>query len=609
MTRPAGCERCTVRPRAERNSRFCHACMPGGPQTPPPCRRCGADDDYYASGLCHSCHGSAPARVGACLDCHAWGVTKATRWLCRPCVTWRAGYDLGDCQSCRRTLTISTRGGVCRLCRVQARRLRPAKGTLNLAAANSHGTQLFLANLHKAATRTRRGNLIPAAPPPWPVGRPVTHEQLVLVDVAWDLTRGRAGIPPPRDGELAAALHQVALDHAADHGWTHQQGDKARAGIRLLLGMQDTPGARIRISEAAVLSQAFVTIRPVLEILATVDMLDDDRVPPIRSWFDQQTARLPPAMTDELRTWLDIMLDGSTTAPRRRPRTATTTRIYLVQLLPALNIWAHNGRTSLREITTDDLVAVLPAPGASRSLFGQSARSLFRILKARKLIFLNPCFGIDTPHPTVNPPMPIELTALRDALDSPSPARALVAALAAYHALPSGDIRRLQLDDIRDRHLRIGRGPRERVVLLAPPVRQRLNTYLHHRTARWPDSANPHLFIHPRTAARTDAVGPRWVRLTLDLPGNIDAIRQDRILHEAYATGGDTRRLCDLFGLSINAASRYTNTVREPAIGDERHHRTVPRNPGSRNPSIHPPHQPPPALGFPPEDPSVIPNP
>jgi hypothetical protein len=580
VTRPAGCERCTVRPRAFRYSRFCHACMPGGPQTPPPCRRCGSDDDYYASGLCHGCHGSAPARPGACLDCHAWGVTKATRWLCAPCMAWRSVHVLGECQACSRTVTIGTTARVCRLCRVKARQLRPPKGTLELTGAEGQGTQLFLANLHKAATQTRH-HAVAAAPTPWPVGRPVAYEQLALIDVAWDLTRGRASVPPPKDPELAAALHQLALDHAADHGWTLARGHKARAGIRLLLGMQDTPGARIRISETAVLAQAFVTIRPVLEILAAVDMLEDDRIPPIRTWFDQQTAALPSPMAAELRIWFDIMLDGSTTTPRRRPRTAITTRIYLVHLLPALRVWADTGHTSLREITTEDLVAVLPAPGTSRSLFGQSARSLFAILKARKLVFVNPANRIDTPHPAANPPMPIELAALCAALNPTSPARALVAALAAYHALRSGDLRRLELDDIRDRHLRIGRGPREHVVLLAPPVRQRLNTYLQHRTARWPDSPNPHLFIHFRTAARTDAVGPRWIRLTLDIPGNIDAIRQDRILHEAYATDGDTRRLCDLFGLSINAASRYTNVVREPAIGDNPDTPTAPHSPGS----------------------------
>jgi hypothetical protein len=35
-------------------------------------------------------------------------------------------------------------------------------------------------------------------------------------------------------------------------------------------------------------------------------------------------------------------------------------------------------------------------------------------------------------------------------------------------------------------------------------------------------------------------------------------IRQDRILSEADATGGDIRALCDLFGISIASAYRYS---------------------------------------------------
>jgi hypothetical protein len=50
-------------------------------------------------------------------------------------------------------------------------------------------------------------------------------------------------------------------------------------------------------------------------------------------------------------------------------------------------------------------------------------------------------------------------------------------------------------------------------------------------------------------------------------PGlNARAIREDGILNEAHATGGDTRRLADLFGLSIQAGTRYTNTVDHPDL-------------------------------------------
>ena len=39
--------------------------------------------------------------------------------------------------------------------------------------------------------------------------------------------------------------------------------------------------------------------------------------------------------------------------------------------------------------------------------------------------------------------------------------------------------------------------------------------------------------------------------------------REDRILNEADATGGDIRVIADLFGLSINASSRYISTLED----------------------------------------------
>ena len=43
-----------------------------------------------------------------------------------------------------------------------------------------------------------------------------------------------------------------------------------------------------------------------------------------------------------------------------------------------------------------------------------------------------------------------------------------------------------------------------------------------------------------------------------------EALREDRILSEIHATGGDIRRICDLFGLSITGATRYLKTVDNP---------------------------------------------
>jgi hypothetical protein len=100
----------------------------------------------------------------------------------------------------------------------------------------------------------------------------------------------------------------------------------------------------------------------------------------------------------------------------------------------------------------------------------------------------------------------------------------------------------------------------------AEPVRQRLHGYLDMRRQRWPDTANPHLFVTKHTGRRTEECSKRWIWLTIGPDLSIAAIREDRILDEAYATGGDVRRLAGLFGLSIQGGTRYTNVISHPDL-------------------------------------------
>jgi hypothetical protein len=133
--------------------------------------------------------------------------------------------------------------------------------------------------------------------------------------------------------------------------------------------------------------------------------------------------------------------------------------------------------------------------------------------------------------------------------------------LIAFHALRSGQLQRLLLTDIHDGRLHMAGND----IVLADPVRVRLNTWLADRARRWPNTINPYLFISSRTAVRTTAVTAAWI---IDKVGlSPQKIREDRILHEAIATGGDTRRLCDLFGISIPTAQRYVDVITKP---DER---------------------------------------
>jgi hypothetical protein len=104
----------------------------------------------------------------------------------------------------------------------------------------------------------------------------------------------------------------------------------------------------------------------------------------------------------------------------------------------------------------------------------------------------------------------------------------------------------------------------DRDIPLAAPVRSRLAAWLNYRSQTWPSIANPHLLINRRTAPRLVAVGRAFPwKHTAFRP---QALREDRILHEIRATGGDVRRLCDLFGLSVEGTTRYLKTVEHPDL-------------------------------------------
>ena len=152
-------------------------------------------------------------------------------------------------------------------------------------------------------------------------------------------------------------------------------------------------------------------------------------------------------------------------------------------------------------------------------------------------------------------PMPLDTDAIREALNSPEPATALAVALVAFHALAARQVRALELTDVVDGRLTVDGG----VIPLAPPVLPRLAVWLDHRGRTWPATVNPHLFVNRRTASRLTPVSRPfpWKQVGFTAQG----LREDRILDEARATGGDIRLICELFGLSVEGALRYTATT------------------------------------------------
>ncbi len=85
-----------------------------------------------------------------------------------------------------------------------------------------------------------------------------------------------------------------------------------------------------------------------------------------------------------------------------------------------------------------------------------------------------------------------------------------------------------------------------------------------YRNRTWPATINPYLFVGRVSAPRLTPVGKQFPWRGTHL--RPQALSEDRILQEVHATGGDVRRICDLFGLNIETAMRYSLTVAHPDL-------------------------------------------
>ncbi|MEV4734935.1 hypothetical protein [Saccharopolyspora sp. NPDC049426] len=462
--------------------------------------------------------------------------------------------------------------GACRLCWHQALHERSTGEPFDLADANRFGQQLFLANMHyqpRGATRAKHHRRFRASAVARGITRveteftPVDSQQLALFWIRPDLTR-IATLPAAPDPAMSHYCDAVLHEHAARHGWSTRLINVVGQSLDVLQAFQATSGAKIVASEAAsLLTQRGLTVDSTLEVLAAANLLDDDRIPGTRNHFLVKTERLPATMRTQLDTWYTVMAEGSTTPPRRKPRNHKTIRAQLNGMLPILQKWADAGHDSLAEIDKDDVVTALPESGPARQVAHQGLRSLFRILKARKVVFINPTTGVPAGPQGQTLPLPVDTAVICDALNAPHPARALAVALVAFHGLTARQISTIRLTDVGDGRLRLD----GRSIPLAGPVQARLTAYLDFREQRWPTTTNPYLIVNRRSAPRVDPVDHRypWHRYPL----GPRSLREDRILHEIHATGGDVRRICDLFGLSITAAMRYNAVLEHPDLAND----------------------------------------
>ncbi len=376
-----------------------------------------------------------------------------TEHLCKACRSFASTYPAGTCVTCRRVLPVDA--GVCRPCRKQASlSAGPAdKTALDLSVAGVTGHQLrFHLDRLAGPGREMTGKAPPTAVLPQPARSRSRWVQLLLCDVPRDLSAVSAQLPP-----VDAALAEMLLDGAARlaelRGWSPRTLSLTQRGLRILAAVHG-PGEAVRASTVRQLTARNMPFPHIIDVLAAVGVLDDDRPDTLAMWIDAQLAGLPAQIRAELDTWLGLLRYGG---PRRRPRSRRTIvrDIYSIRDFLA----GIGGRYStLRQVTRDDITTWLAGrPGKSRPQDASTLRSLFGILKAERLIFTNPARGVRVSrrNPSVPAPLPAHLLTTTAEAAKDDPALRVAVALAGVHALLPGQIRQIRLDqvDMADRRL------------------------------------------------------------------------------------------------------------------------------------------------------------
>jgi hypothetical protein len=372
--------------------------------------------------------------------------------------------------------------------------------------------------------------------------------------VQFDLRHGAA----PGNPWLAWALH-LAYVTAEARGWLPVT---RRAVQRVLVALLAGHGGGEAISASAVHAVArrySASIGIVIEILATMGIVEDDRPGLFSGWLDAKLDGLAAGLGSEARRWAITLHDGG---PRTRARSPGTARAYLRAVRPALLAWSE-GYDHLREVTRDDILGYIAGLyGHERYSAVSALRSLFTWARKTGVIFRNPATRIRLGKRELPVWQPLDAGHLADAVAAATTPQARVCVvLAAVHAARPGAIRALQLNDadLAGRRLRLAGKDRPMGELTCKALRE----WLEYRHRRWPHTANPHLLISKESALRHGPVSTAYLTSLRGLPATLERLRIDCQLAEAMATGFDPLHLAEIFGISEQAAIRYAVNARQ----------------------------------------------
>lgn len=559
------CKHCGRRPPKTPKHVRCWQCLHGS--EPPPCKGCGGPQ--WMSGWCRACHPALRPAVSlprSCITCLAWGLLDAPD--CKACRNFRRNHSIDGCLACSRILPVS--GGYCRLCRLQGQYLHDGNQARRAPyeRVRDTGQQLFLADTHRAIWRQKQPSLpVPATPTSVPghgeLGlrrRPwlVQGELFVLAPHAL-ATRVCADDPPRRAwlDYLSAAAGRLA----EESGWSNHVRHGVARTLETLVAAHE-PGRPYRASEVTAVRIRHGNATRVMQVLASLNLLDDDRPDADAEWLGRHLDGLPPGIQTEISRWADALRHGDT---RTKAKSTLTWRHYVTDAVTAVRLLPA-GYESLREVTRQDITTALARPrGGDGHTLVTALRSLFGFLKKNRWIFANPTSRLSrslTRRPDDPIPQRLEPSTLDELTTAHGSATAwLIIVLAAHHALTANPIRHIRLEqvDLAERWMRIGEQTRPLDDLTFAAI----TGYMTYRQARWPRTANRHMLVNQQTAHHDSPASRWWVREAARLrTTHLAGLRRDRILEEVMVHGvRDPLHIAAMFGLHPDTAQRYTDAI------------------------------------------------
>lgn len=515
--------------------------------------------------LCSITRHASGSNEGLCSVCDLWAPLIAGG-RCNTCVVFRFRGEVGVCSVCDRQVIVGKLGR-CRRCLVAGARDgvrhpgRPMDSDrLQPHAPTPSGSeiQLFFAGMRSAGRRSR----VSAALTGHELGPEIQSEQsqavvpgqLRLLWIPADLSKINVEeIVRTAVVELPDLFPTVVCFGEA-RGWSERivRGVQRATAMLLAARCDEFCFDPLALRHLLVLD---LPVGPTLDFVADARVMEVDPEATMDAWLEYRLHRLPGQIRSEVQSWTEVLRGRS--KRRAKPRLPNTVKTYVRACGAALEHWSSR-YDSLREVTSEDVQEQLVGlAGWDRPNALNGMRSLFRTLKANRLIFADPTARIPSHAPPSRPPLgvdPATRQSLLDQIDRPD--HRLIVLLAGVHALSTSQISNLRLDhlDLAGKRFFINGRPRP----LDEFTREHLVAWLSVRHKRWPRTANPHVLVTSPSASRVVPVGRTYVKGAFaDLPVTASGLRVDRLVSEAMDNRGDALRIALLFGMSAQAAAGY----------------------------------------------------